>query len=131
MAEKSVVLEIKRQASPDAPATWERFELPWRPGMNVISAMMEIAANPTTADLAAAGLDIETKTWQLIDRAKGRGLRVGGAMMSELHCNFMINTGDATAADLENLGEEVRRRVLEDCGVTLRWEIKRVGEKSA
>jgi UDP-N-acetylmuramate dehydrogenase len=88
-------------------------------------------ANPTTADLAAAGLDIETKTWQLIDRAKGRGLRVGGAMMSELHCNFMINTGDATAADLENLGEEVRRRVLEDCGVTLRWEIKRVGEKSA
>jgi UDP-N-acetylmuramate dehydrogenase len=86
-------------------------------------------ANPTTADLAAAGLDIETKTWQLIDKAGGRGLRVGGAMMSELHCNFMINTGSATAADLENLGEEIRRRVLDNSGVTLRWEIKRVGDK--
>ena len=50
MATKTVSLEIKRQASPDAPAVWERFELPWRPGMNVISAMMEIAANPVTAD---------------------------------------------------------------------------------
>jgi len=50
MATKTVSLEIKRQASPDAPAIWERFELPWRPGMNVISAMMEIAANPVTAD---------------------------------------------------------------------------------
>jgi UDP-N-acetylmuramate dehydrogenase len=86
-------------------------------------------ANPTTADIAAAGLGLETKTWQLIDRAKCRGLRVGGAMMSELHANFMINTGDATAADLENLGEEVRRRVKEDSGVELRWEIKRVGDK--
>ena len=50
MAERTVTFEIKRQASPDASATWERFELPWRSGMNVISAMMEIAANPVTAD---------------------------------------------------------------------------------
>ncbi len=50
MAIKTVKLEIKRQANPDAPATWENFELEWRPGMNVISAMMEIAANPVTAD---------------------------------------------------------------------------------
>ncbi len=67
------------------------------------------------------------KSWKLIDAAGGRGLMVGGAQMSELHCNFMINTGEATAADLEGLGEEIRRRVREDAGVELRWEIKRVG----
>ncbi len=67
------------------------------------------------------------KAWELIDKAGCRGLRVGGAQMSELHCNFMINTGGATAADLEALGEEVRRRVLATSGVELRWEIKRIG----
>jgi succinate dehydrogenase / fumarate reductase iron-sulfur subunit len=59
MATKTVSLEIKRQASPDAPSVWERFELPWRPGMNVISAMMEIAANPVTAE----GLDTTPITY--------------------------------------------------------------------
>ena len=67
------------------------------------------------------------KAWQLIDRAGCRGLRLGGAQVSEQHTNFLINTGDATAADLEALGEEVRRRVQETCGVTLRWEIRRIG----
>ncbi len=67
------------------------------------------------------------KAWQLIDKAGCRGLRIGGAMMSEHHCNFMINTGDATASDLETLGEEVRRRVQETSGIDLRWEIKRIG----
>lgn len=85
-------------------------------------------ANPTAEEIAAANLPEGTKVWQLIDRAGCRGLTLGGAIMSEKHCNFMINTGTATAADLENLGEEVRRRVYEDCGITLRWEIKRVGE---
>ncbi len=85
-------------------------------------------ANPSPADLAAAGLPEGTKTWQLIDRAGGRGLRVGGAMMSDLHANFMINTGAATATDLEALGEEIIRRVQEECGITLRWEIRRIGE---
>lgn len=85
-------------------------------------------ANPSAAEVAQAGLPEGTKVWQLIDRAGCRGLMVGGAQMSELHCNFMINTGTATAADLENLGEEVRRRVYEDCGITLRWEVKRIGE---
>ncbi len=65
--------------------------------------------------------------WQLIDDAGCRGLKVGGAMVSEKHCNFLINTGNATAADLENLGEEVRRRVLDDAGVELHWEIRRIG----
>jgi UDP-N-acetylmuramate dehydrogenase len=67
------------------------------------------------------------KAWALIDAAGCRGLRRGGAMVSEKHANFLINTGEATAADLENLGEEVRQRVFDKSGITLRWEIKRVG----
>lgn len=65
--------------------------------------------------------------WKLIDAAGCRGLTIGGAQMSEMHANFMINTGTATAADLERLGEEVRRRVQEHSGILLRWEIKRIG----
>jgi UDP-N-acetylmuramate dehydrogenase len=84
-------------------------------------------ANPTAEEVAQARLPEGTKVWQLIDKAGCRGLTVGGAQMSEMHCNFMINTGNATAADLERLGEEVRRRVREHSGVTLRWEIKRIG----
>lgn len=68
------------------------------------------------------------KAWELIDRAGCRGLTVGGAQVSEKHCNFLLNTGSATAADLETLGEEVRRRVRETSGVELRWEIRRIGE---
>jgi UDP-N-acetylmuramate dehydrogenase len=67
------------------------------------------------------------KAWQLIDAAGCRGLRRGGAMVSEKHANFLINADDATAADLEGLGEEVRRRVREASGVILEWEIKRIG----
>ena len=65
--------------------------------------------------------------WKVIDAAGCRGLRMGGAQVSEMHCNFLINTGDATAADIENLGEEVRRRVMAHSGVDLHWEIKRIG----
>lgn len=65
--------------------------------------------------------------WELIEAAGCRGLARGGAMVSEKHCNFLINTGSATAADIEGLGEEVRRRVAESSGVTLEWEIRRVG----
>ena len=68
------------------------------------------------------------KAWQLIDAAGGRGLRLGGAQMSEKHCNFLINTGAATATDIEQLGEEIRRRVRDQSGVELRWEIRRIGE---
>jgi UDP-N-acetylmuramate dehydrogenase len=67
------------------------------------------------------------KAWQLIDEAGCRGLRRGDAQVSEKHTNFLINTGEATAAELEALGEEVRRRVKEKSGVELEWEIKRVG----
>ena len=67
------------------------------------------------------------KAWELIDAAGCRGLVRGGAMVSEKHCNFLINTGGATAADIEGLGEDVRRRVLAATGVTLEWEIRRIG----
>ncbi len=65
--------------------------------------------------------------WKLIDAAGCRGLRVGGAHMSEMHCNFLINDQGATAADIEQLGELVRERVLAHSGITLEWEIKRIG----
>lgn len=71
------------------------------------------------------------KAWQLVDGAGCRGFMVGDAQMSELHANFMINTGAATAADLEALGEEVRRRVKASSGVQLDWEIKRLGRQAA
>jgi len=67
------------------------------------------------------------KAWQLIDAAGCRGLAVGDAQVSELHCNFLINRGNASAADIETLGEDVRRRVRDHSGVTLEWEIKRIG----
>jgi len=67
------------------------------------------------------------KAWQLIDAAGCRGLKNGGAMVSEKHCNFLINTGDASAANIEELGEEIRRRVLEFSGIELEWEILRIG----
>ena len=66
--------------------------------------------------------------WQVIDAAGGRGFRVGGAQMSEKHCNFMINTGDASAADLERLGETMREMVKQSQGVDLEWEVRRIGE---
>jgi UDP-N-acetylmuramate dehydrogenase len=67
------------------------------------------------------------KAWQLIDAAGCRGLIVGGAQVSELHCNFLINRGEATAADIEMLGETVRQRVKQTSGVELDWEIRRIG----
>jgi len=67
------------------------------------------------------------KAWQLIDAAGCRGLKRGGAQVSEMHCNFLINLGSATAADIEGLGETVRRRVMENSGIELEWEIKRIG----
>ena len=68
------------------------------------------------------------KAWQLVDEAGCRGLQIGGAQVSEKHTNFLINTGEASSADIEALGEEVRRRVLAKSGIELQWEIQRVGE---
>ena len=65
--------------------------------------------------------------WKLIDAAGCRGLRIGGAQVSEMHCNFLINTGNATGHDIETLGETVRARVKQNSGIELHWEIKRIG----
>ncbi|MBL9061186.1 UDP-N-acetylmuramate dehydrogenase [Tabrizicola sp.] len=70
----------------------------------------------------------ELKAWKVIDDAGMRGARIGGAQMSTMHSNFLINAGGASAADLENLGEEVRKKVYQSSGITLEWEIMRVGE---
>ena len=67
------------------------------------------------------------KAWELIDQVAGRGLRIGGAQVSEKHCNFLINLGDATSADLEALGEELRRRVRDRFDIDLQWEIRTLG----
>ncbi|WP_316178589.1 MULTISPECIES: UDP-N-acetylmuramate dehydrogenase [unclassified Bradyrhizobium] len=69
--------------------------------------------------------------WKLVDSAGCRGLKVGGAQVSEMHCNFLINTGDATAEDIETLGETVRARVKASSGIELQWEIKRIGVKAS
>ncbi|MDU8928891.1 UDP-N-acetylmuramate dehydrogenase [Alisedimentitalea sp. MJ-SS2] len=83
------------------------------------------------AGFSSTGRDDDThelKAWKVIDDAGMRGARVGGAQMSEKHSNFMINAGGATASDLEELGEEVRKKVYDSSGITLEWEIMRVGE---
>lgn len=72
----------------------------------------------------------DLKAWKVIDDAGMRGARKGGAQMSEKHSNFLINTGDATAADLEGLGEEVRKKVYQSAGLTLEWEIMRIGKSA-
>ena len=69
------------------------------------------------------------KAWELVDAAGCRGLTIGGAQVSEKHCNFLLNLGDATSTEIEALGEEVRRRVKEKSGVELEWEIQRVGKR--
>ena len=73
----------------------------------------------------------DLKAWKVIEDAGLRGARLGGAQMSEKHSNFMINAGGATAADLEGLGELVRKRVFKNSGIELEWEIMRVGEPAA
>jgi UDP-N-acetylmuramate dehydrogenase len=70
----------------------------------------------------------DLKAWNLIDKAGLRGVTLGGAQMSPMHPNFLVNTGGATAAELEALGEMVRERVAEETGITLEWEVARVGE---
>ena len=85
--------------------------------------------NPAGYSSTGAADDVhDLKAWKLIDDAGMRGARHGGAQMSEMHPNFLINTGNASAADLEHLGEEVRKRVFENSGIQLEWEIRRIGK---
>lgn len=91
----------------------------------------EKTSGSTFANPDPPGTAQQRRAWKLIDEAGCRGLRVGGAQVSDKHCNFLINTGTATAADLEALGELVRARVLATSGVALRWEVRRLGRLQA
>ena len=113
-----------------------RFRGVERPSGEVRAAMAEIAAAREASQPIRTRTGGSTfrnpdgaKAWELIDRAGCRGLRRGGAMVSELHCNFLVNTGSASAADLEDLAEDVRARVRAATGVGLEWEIERVGRR--
>jgi UDP-N-acetylmuramate dehydrogenase len=119
---QGVVLRARFHARPGQPAA-------------IAARMAEIRAAREAAQPVRARTGGSTfknpeghKAWELIDAAGCRGLTLGGAQVSEKHCNFLLNTGDATAAELEALGEEVRTRVKAHSGVTLEWEIKRIGE---
>ncbi|MGZ5926238.1 MAG: UDP-N-acetylmuramate dehydrogenase [Rhizomicrobium sp.] len=116
-----IFVEAVFEGTPDAPDA-------------IKARMEELAANREASQPIRAKTGGSTfknppgqKAWELIDRAGCRGLTHGAAQVSEKHCNFLINTGDASAADIEALGEEVRRRVRETQGVALEWEIKRIG----
>lgn len=89
----------------------------------------EKTSGSTFANPDPPGTPDQRKSWQLIDSVGGRGQRVGGATFSEQHCNFLINDGTASAADLEDLGEDVRAKVLEKTGIDLRWEVRRIGKR--
>ncbi len=105
---------------------------------SIAAAMAEIRASREATQPVRARTGGSTfrnppgqRAWELIDLAGCRGLAMGGAQVSEKHCNFLLNTGEATASDLEGLGEEVRRRVMAMSGVSLEWEIKRIGVPGA
>lgn len=113
-----------------------RAEFRGRPGnRDLIRAEMEEIAKARSAsqpvNTRTGGSTFKNpegqKAWELIDAASCRGLVLGDAQVSELHCNFLVNRGKATSADLEDLGEEVRRRVYETSGIRLEWEIERIG----
>jgi UDP-N-acetylmuramate dehydrogenase len=87
----------------------------------------EKTGGSTFANPDPPGTPDQRRAWKLVDEAGMRGARRGGAQVSEMHCNFLINTGEATAADIEGLGEDVRAAVKAKSGVELRWEIKRIG----
>lgn len=87
----------------------------------------EKTSGSTFANPDPPGTENQRSAWKLVDAAGCRGLKVGGAQVSDKHCNFLINTGNATAADIEALGELVRRRVKDVTGVDLRWEVRRIG----
>lgn len=123
----------------EAPADWVFTAAVFRGARDDPAAIAQRLAEIQTAREASQPIRARTggstfanppghKAWQLIDAAGCRGLGRGGAMVSEKHANFLINAGRATAADIEGLGEEVRRRVHERFGVLLEWEIRRVGQ---
>jgi UDP-N-acetylmuramate dehydrogenase len=119
---------------PGAVVTRAKFSAVRGDAQNIAARMLEIKASREATQPVRARTGGSTfanpadmKAWELIDAAGCRGLRRGQAQVSELHCNFLLNLGQATAAELEGLGEEVRERVRRTSGVSLHWEIRRIG----
>jgi len=117
------------QGMPDDPSAVEARMAEITAKREAAQPIREKTGGSTFANPDPPGTPNQRSSWKLIDEAGMRGARRGGAQVSEKHCNFLINTGDATAADIEGLGEEVRAAVLKTSGVDLHWEIKRVGAR--
>lgn len=122
LADGSIVVAARFRGAPGEPAAIQAE-------MDRISAARE-ASQPLRSKTGGSTFKNPDggKAWELVDKGGCRGLTLGGAQVSEKHTNFLINTGEATSADIEALGEEVRRRVKEKSGVELQWEIQRVGK---
>jgi UDP-N-acetylmuramate dehydrogenase len=117
------------QGTPDDPAAVEARMAEITAKREASQPIREKTGGSTFANPDPPGTPNQRSSWKLIDEAGMRGARRGGAQVSEKHCNFLINTGDAAAADIEGLGEDVRAAVLKKSGVDLHWEIKRVGRR--
>lgn len=136
LPEGAVLTRVALRAAPDDPAALEARMADQIARRDASQPTKERTAgstfrNPAGFSSTGRADDVhDLKAWTVIDAAGMRGARVGGAQMSEKHSNFMLNTGGATAADLETLGEEVRKKVLQTQGISLEWEIMRVGDPS-
>ena len=132
-----IITEVTFDAPSAAPDILEQRMIDQLAKRNATQPTKERSAGSTfrnPAGFSSTGQDDDShalKAWKVIDDTGLRGFTIGGAQMSELHPNFMINKGGATAAELEKLGEEVIKRVFKSTGLTLEWEIKRVGERAA
>lgn len=125
--EDLIFLEAAFEGTPDDPAAIiERIEA-LKARRETTQPIREKTGGSTFANPDPPGTPNQRSSWKLIDEAGMRGAKRGGAQVSELHCNFLLNLGDATAADIEGLGEDVRAAVKAKSGVELRWEIKRIG----
>jgi len=124
-SEDLIFVEALFEGTPDEPAAiLERIEA-LKARRETTQPIREKTGGSTVANPDPPGTPNQRSSWKLVDEAGMRGARRGGAQVSELHCNFLLNVGDATAADIEGLGEDVRAAVKAKSGVELRWEIKR------
>ena len=125
--EELIFVEAVFEGTRDNPAAiLERIEA-LKTRRETTQPIREKTGGSTFANPDPPGTPNQRSSWKLVDEAGMRGARRGGAQVSELHCNFLLNTGEATAADIEGLGEDVRAAVKATSGVELRWEIKRIG----
>lgn len=125
--EDLIFVEALFEGTKDEPAAiLERIEA-LKARRETTQPIREKTGGSTFANPDPPGTPNQRSSWKLVDEAGMRGARRGGAQVSELHCNFLLNVGDATAADIEGLGEDVRAAVKAKSGVELRWEIKRIG----